>query len=208
MIVHLHKVTRWVCCVSTGFFFCFFKDGLIIIQMKMKCVSSRQIKCIFTSTLNHSFTGANSVWCHWSIWFMLLIFFSSYVICAECSSHCGGVLQGCGGARPGVHRNLQGPWEQRCHLQHAGGAQQQRHEWHRHPGRREWLTVRLHSTAHHFPDNIFELWLIRTARTALTWSCLDLLCRNGGTLTSSVVYWSPFSENFQNLCLQMVRLKS
>lgn len=83
MIVHLHKVTRWVCCVSTGFFcFVFFKDGLIIIQMKMKCVSSRQIKCIFTSTLNHSFTGANSVWCHWSIWFMLLIYF--FFLCNLC----------------------------------------------------------------------------------------------------------------------------
>lgn len=40
-----------------------------------------------------------------------------------CASYRGGVLQGGGGARTGVHWHLQGPWKQRCHLQHAGGAQ-------------------------------------------------------------------------------------
>lgn len=47
---------------------------------------------------------------------------------AVCSSDCGGVLQGVGGERTGLHRNLQGPRKQRSNLQHAGGAQQQRHD--------------------------------------------------------------------------------
>lgn len=33
------------------------------------------------------------------------------------------------------------------------------------------------------------------------------LCRNGGTSTSSAACSSPSSENFQNLCLQTVRLE-
>lgn len=69
---------------------------------------------------------------------MLMFLFAP---CAVCSSDRGGVLQGGGGERPGVHGHLPRAREQRRHLQHAGGAQQQRHDWHRRRGRREWRTA-------------------------------------------------------------------
>lgn len=42
-------------------------------------------------------------------------------------------------------------------------------------------------------------------RCGVTLSPVCFLCRNGGTSMSSAACSSPSSENFQNLCLQMVR---
>lgn len=76
--------------------------------------------------------------CYFPQWVLLLSFCSMFIfgilissfraLRAVCSSDCGGVLQGVGGERTGLHRNLQGPRKQRYNLQHAGGAQQQRHD--------------------------------------------------------------------------------
>lgn len=83
--------------------------------------------------------------CYAGFKYIQCILTTQTVCFAVCSSDCGDLLQGGGGARSGVHRDLQSPWKQCRNLQHAGGAQQQRHDWHRHPGRREWLTDGLHS---------------------------------------------------------------
>ena len=64
---------------------------------------------------------------------------ASRVCCAVCSSDRGGVLWAGGGERAGVHRHLQSTRKQRSHLQHAGRAQQQRHDGHRHPRGREYM---------------------------------------------------------------------